>query len=305
VATTPGQKQQRDKEILRRRNIGVHPVGMAPTPIRGSGIGNGEKDENPFQQFSLSTFNLRSFVMKRFVQIVVLLAVVGTVLEQADAASILWNTAQTVSADADVATAGTLVKAVSARDSGSGSVSLNGVSFEANTDSTFASAFAYSGGPFEWGGAAESAPIQSLSDSYKGLLWAAWWKDSSGSPESIFPTLTGLTVGHNYLVQFWVDDSRPYGAGRSEIIRAFEDSTGVSLAYNSTGDNGGVGQCVTGTFVADGSTESLVLTSSSSCQLNAFQVRDLTPTPEPSTAVLLGLAAAGLLAYTWRKRKAV
>src|SRR5206468_1003418 len=64
-------------------------------------------------------------------------------------------------------------------------------------------------------------------------------KFAGGTSASI--TLTGLTNGDSYLVQFWVTDPRSFGVGRTETISAGVTDVNIpTLNYNqgATGTDG-------------------------------------------------------------------
>ena len=77
-------------------------------------------------------------------------------------------------------------------------------------------------------------------------------------------------------MQVWVHDNRGSIPLRSETLTSGANT--VSLTYNSPGSTAGaVGQYVIGTFTADGTSQSFTLLGGASTQLNALQVRDVTP----------------------------
>jgi hypothetical protein len=109
-------------------------------------------------------------------------------------------------------------------------------------------------------------------------------------------TLSGLTPGDVYLVQFWVTDPRSFGIGRAETISAGASDTNVPTLHYNQGVTGTEGQWVTGTFVADAShVQALNVSASADAQVNLFQLRDVTGVPEPTGLGLLALSGAALL----------
>lgn len=131
---------------------------------------------------------------------------------------------------------------------------------------------------------------------YNSLLKSAGY--GNGNPGSFS---WNVTAGNSYLVQLWVNDGRNIGQTRWESFTGGLNTSANAL-YGS--DGSGLGQYVIGTFVADGSSQSIGLTpggiGGSSIQLNLFQVRDITPVPEPSSLALL---AVGLGAAFCRSRR--
>src|SRR5439155_21394683 len=98
---------------------------------------------------------------------------------------------------------------------------------------------------------------------------------NSGQPATF--SWSGMTPGHLYLVQCWVNDARAVGQ-RSETITGGAN-TSSPLNYGSNPDGSGPGQYIIGTFVANSSRgQTLILSSPNGPpQINLFQVRDITP----------------------------
>jgi hypothetical protein len=65
-------------------------------------------------------------------------------------------------------------------------------------------------------------------------------------------TFSGLTIGQEYAVQYWVQDSRTGAGDINSRNLTLAGSTPVTLDYN---DGAGVGQWAVGTFTADSSTQ--------------------------------------------------
>ena len=184
----------------------------------------------------------------------------------AAAGGITWGSANTISVTNDVYTNGTALYAYAGT-----ATTVNGVTFTAVSSGTtwgnvsLAGLGAYAGNTFGFAG----SPFSTLPNSYSNVLSGGAYGGATG----VGVTLNGLTVGHDYAVQIWVNDSRPAGSGRSETITG----TSVSLDYNSTDVGGGVGQYSVGTFAANNTNQSFSLTPSTggSVQLNAINVRDV------------------------------
>ncbi|MCW1923139.1 autotransporter-associated beta strand repeat-containing protein [Luteolibacter arcticus] len=86
--------------------------------------------------------------------------------------------------------------------------------------------------------------------------------------------MNSLTVGRQYLVQIWCDDSR--GFDYTSNLSSTGGNT-VVVDYNTTNVDGGLGQYVTGTFTASGATQAFTLSGSPIINvLNAIQLRDVT-----------------------------
>lgn len=196
--------------------------------------------------------------------------------------TIVWNTASSISSAADVSTNGTLLYAY---NNSAASASVNGVTFTGvNSSSTWGSGVTFSGldstTTSAFAGAA--VPWNNLPASYKTMLQGGAY--NSGAIATV--TLNNLSNGHQYAVQVWVNDSRSGSTtNRTETLLGASNST-VTLAFNSTFAGGGVGKFALGTFTATATNQSFTIDGSASSQINALQVRDLTPTSPPQfTAV--------------------
>ena len=203
----------------------------------------------------------------------------------AQAATITWGSATTITADSDVATSGVFKFAYTW---GTGAT-VNGVVFTQTTSGTAAgsdvsltSFGTRNGNTF----GATGSPYNSLSANYQYVVQGGSYGTASatGGTASGTITLNGLTIGRNYLVQIWVQDGRAGSAGGGTATRTETPSGGPALSYYATGSAsspaGGVGQWVTGTFTADGTTQAISVsasggsTSTGSVQINAIQLRD-------------------------------
>jgi hypothetical protein len=107
-------------------------------------------------------------------------------------------------------------------------------------------------------------------------------------------TLSNLTVGTSYAIQFWANDPRSNAAGRTTRVGT------VVLDPNTTDVSGGIGQWVLGQFVADSTTQSFNSSPagvSTVAYATAMQVRVV---PEPTTWTL-AVAAVGAIAVVRRR----
>ena len=186
------------------------------------------------------------------------------------AATIICGTPTNISGDTDVNTSGTTLYAY-ARGITTASTNVNGVTFTA------------AAGHVTWGNvifnanfngdaaatyASNAVPFSGLSSAYKTVLQGGAY----GGAATGTVTLNGLTWGHAYMVQIWANDSR--GGALATRTETVTGSNTVTLAYDVIQTGGGVGQYTIGTFVADSTSQTFTLTSSSSVQLNAINVRD-------------------------------
>jgi autotransporter-associated beta strand protein len=191
--------------------------------------------------------------------------------------SITWNTPAAITGDSDVATTGALVYAYCWSGT---SATVNGVNFTgttstsgADTDVTFSSGLGNNYTGFIGSGSTFSA-------AYQNLLNGGDYNNSGVDTV----TLNHLTVGDKYVAQFWVGDWRNINSSRSETISgSATDNFKPTLTYQVGGS--GSGTYVIGLFTATTTAQTFTLTpggSSPSAQINALQLRDLTP-PVSST----------------------
>jgi MYXO-CTERM domain-containing protein len=232
------------------------------------------------------------------------------------AAPVTWGAAQQIAGDSDVSTSGVLVGAVNfgyATGAGPSSpvsnTTVNGVTFVAagrNIDFAPApvtfGAFTVSaaGSNPNFGGnitAGFSAPFTTLSAPYQELL-----RQGFSSANVVFPgpvvtliplsiTVSGLSAGQPYQVQVWSNASPSQGRDS----RISDGTNSVDLIGNT---GSGLGQYVIGSFIADGTTQTISVSALGSLGgiVNAIQVRQV---PTPGAAALLGLG--GLMAGRRRR----
>ena len=223
------------------------------------------------------------------------LLVDGSISLQAGIASsnVLWGAPATIVGDNDVVTNGGLVYAYNDANS---VTTVNSVSFAAgNSQSAFGSNVGMSGNssfsPTAFGSGTGSS-WSGLSSAYQTTLKGGAYTANNGTQTV---TLKNLIAGHPYLVQIWVNDNRALASNRTETVTSSGGNT-VTLDYNNTGTNGGVGQYTIGTFTANATNQIFTLTGvlpagGNSAQLNAIQVRDLS-LPDGSTVSTITLNPA-------------
>ncbi len=219
------------------------------------------------------------------------------------AATITWGAPTSVSADSNVSTLGTLVYAYNITENAAVSpVTVNGVTFArfavgaSDSPVTVGAATLKPTAFFDGkntGLGSSAAPFVGLTSAYRTLLDRATTDYLSAQ---ITLTLGGLTSGQSYLVQFWSNDSAAlfWNAASDDTKTLFSAGNTVTLDMNNTNAEGGLGQWVTGTFVASGPTQDVTIgrVGASHLVLNAFQLRQI---PEPSSVVLLGCAGLSLV----------
>jgi len=204
--------------------------------------------------------------------------IVGMLNASANAADITWQGPVTISGTSDVSTQGTLVGTWAPGDDAYNpdSLPVNGVTFNAYGSGPFNSFVSTSGINNHYTGYNNPGTGD---NNYDTILKAAVYSDGS----SISLTWGGLAPGDTYLLEFWVQDGRnSTTAERSETLTGGAN-TSAALAYGS--GSTGPGQFILGTFVADGTTETLTLNASGgadigpSAQVNLMQLRNISPRP--------------------------
>jgi len=208
-------------------------------------------------------------------------------LAPAQAANFYWQTPVTMTADTDVRTYGSLVGAYHVALS-STTTTVNGVSFAGTTigawPATFGSVATLTpaagdpSGAETWGPAPASP---TLSANYAVLNRTAAY--SYPRPSTF--TLNNLTPGRSYMLQTWVGDTRQSVGFRKQTLSGGFTTSGT-MAFNSTGLDGGNGSFVVGNFVADSTSQVVTINGvvGDVPMLNAFQLRDVTTTVNWSPA---------------------
>ena len=122
-------------------------------------------------------------------------------------------------------------------------------------------------------------------------------------------TIDNLTIAADYLVQFFVADTRGFCCSARTVI--VDDGEGGILTSGALG----VGYAFTGTFTASGTSEDIMFSgvaldlgeSVSVPYLNAWQLRQLpgaSQVPEPSTLMLMSIGLVGL-GWMGRRRQKI
>lgn len=234
-------------------------------------------------------------------------------------AAIQWGAPQTISAESDVLTSGTLEFAYNIGGSGTAGATVNGVAFTpfvvdfsfspvTNGQLTLSTFHQFSqqsqtpipliGGTSNGSG---SAPYALLTGAYKSLLSTSV-KAYSGINEflRLDANVSGLTIGRSYVIELWSNNSNS-STGLFSL-----DAPQVIVDPNSTNASGGVGQFLSGTFIADAVTQSFSFStnfSSAPIEFSAIQLRSVA-VPEMSTLALVSACALSLPVFTQRRRPA-
>ncbi|MDF7806429.1 glycosyl hydrolase [Pontiellaceae bacterium B12219] len=195
--------------------------------------------------------------MNKIIQTVICLLTLSSV----HAASIDWNSPTDVSGISDVATTGALVQAINASAAGSAGLTVNGVTFSA------ASVLDNNNGIDVYTGTTGNSAYDTLISNV-----------DFGSETSITVGNSMLVPGRQYLIQVWYADTR------NAMVSARNMTFGDGEALESTISlNAGSVQYASGTFTADGSSQTLTINGDNGSggtvvsHLNAFQIRDLSP----------------------------
>jgi dienelactone hydrolase len=181
---------------------------------------------------------------------------------------ITWSDANDILEASDVSTTGTSVWAYSFGASRTSVV--NGVTFigesnaVGNTDVITDLSETYTG----YGNSIGT--FSTLAAEYQSILESG----AFSSAQSTTITLSGLNIGSEYEVQFWINDSRNRSDMDSKPRTATITETSVVVDYNTAGanTNDGLGQSISGTFTANQSTMNIELNTVVP-QLNAIQLR--------------------------------
>jgi PEP-CTERM motif-containing protein len=241
---------------------------------------------------------------RRCVALVVLGLLAGATT--ASAAKITWSSPSLISGPSDVSTQGTVAYAYSL---GNNVVpQVNGVFFTAAVSNNGTPDYDYTDSNvllhnyIQYTGF--SAPSTVSDTQYQNLLTSAGY--APGPTNQMVFTLN-VTSGQTYLLEVWANDARGSNFAATESVTDPSGGLG-SLTISQNYASGYGGSFITGTFLADASTQQLTFTwsgppngTNQTSQVNAFQLRNITPTPEPASTLALGIGAFGLLA---RRRRA-
>ena len=189
--------------------------------------------------------------------------VCACLLGSATAAPITWQAAAPTNDPTAVVTDGDLVEAINGSET-SGIVTVNGVDFSPQRD-------------ILPNGAADRllSGEQTLDPGLDALLDTLSF--GGGTSTSITVGGGSLVPGQGYIIQVFLTDLR----GSSTRGISFGDGDGNSVFLSARSEAGSFGQNATGSFVADGTdqTLSLVATSYSNAHITAYQIRRTTSLP--------------------------
>ena len=228
-------------------------------------------------------------MLMNVIKIKFLMAISALLLQSTASAQSLvtWSNCSTIAGSSDVATNGTGILAGYFDTSNPGSYNVNGVTF-ANNGTLTASGNGVTAtltgnyGVFE-------GTFNGQTGNYGTILNGVAWGEQSQTL-----TLSGLTVGGQYLVQFWEVDGRGYNSDQVAISGTASDVNVQTLSY---GNSSTPGQWVVGTFTANASTEIFTLNNVvKEVDTAAFQVRSVVNT---SSINLVAMVSGNVLSLSW------
>jgi hypothetical protein len=214
------------------------------------------------------------------------------------AAGVSWGPATLIAADSDVVNSGLSYGALNFVNAGTGSVTVNGVTFTnvVPTGSNFTSGvFTVQAAVGGFNGTANGSgapPFSGLSAAYRSLLGTQLTANGALTVTTI--GFGGLKVGDSYRVQIWSSNPTP-GTDTVTVdgVRTLRD--------NTTGVDGGLGEYTIGTFVADNTFQNVFLIGNAGSSVAAVSVRAY-PAPEP-LSMAAAAAAAVVGAMGLRRRR--
>jgi hypothetical protein len=252
---------------------------------------------------------------------------VGLATTAVQAATIDWGVgAQNITGDSDVSVYGTLVDAFAfGTDTSALFTTVNGVTFAPLVFPEFGNVTALSPGNYNFSlnsggrltsygdlGTPSIGAYAGLSSSYASLLGSGGSATSASGDGPLTLTISGLMIGQTYQFQWWANNSSFTASssddGYQSTFTDAIDSNGnfVGLEVNDLSTVGSLGQYAIGTFTADALTEGITFFGNGENEgdmiINGMQLRDITPTPEPSTWALSAMGGLGSL-LVFRRRK--
>ena len=229
----------------------------------------------------------------------IVIALLGAVSASgaASAAKITWGSPTIIGGPTDVVTQGSPVYAYSLGNNVTPVV--NGVTFTPAVSNGGSPNYDYSDSNvllhnyIQYTGF--NGPPTEFDAQYTNLLTSAGYAPGTTNPITF--TLN-VTQGQTYELQVWANDARGSNFAATESISDPSGGSGSLVISESYGGGFG-GTYNIGTFLADGPTQQLTFVWSggpnTTAQVNAFQLRNITVTPEPAmSAVLMGMGAMGL-----------
>lgn len=233
-------------------------------------------------------------------------------VQSASAATIVWQGAENITVANDVRVSGTLVAAYSFGGTAAGATAatVNGVPFVTVPANVVQGSVSSSGALYGYGGfeGGTGQPFASLPASYRTLnSWGLY-----GGANTISLTLSNLTAGKTYLLQFWVNDSSG-SAGPNHNAAKF--GLGVNFSppvksKNALASRGTLGQYVVGYLTLGSAETGATITvspgSGGATIVNAMQIRTAERTAwlaDAKYGIYLNFAPGGVLPPAWDARE--
>ncbi len=196
--------------------------------------------------------------MAKCLPILIGLAVVTATIRwtaSVDAAAVTFGTSIPITGlDTDVLNAGTTVNATNIDGN---TVVVNGVTFtgasgatvtQGNMTSSITGGWTDPGAPY----GSLNAPFAAMSANMQNLLASGDYQDSANTATIAY---TGLIFGHQYVFQYFVNDSRGFGGTNNRVLNLTAPDAGsnsVNLTpFDVSGTDGGLGVYTVGAFTAD------------------------------------------------------
>ncbi len=216
------------------------------------------------------------------------------------AANVIWQTVGVISSASEVNTQGTLFTSKSHTNG----LTVNGVTFGGPAPTNYSDTFGFNTAIDYPTGQADFVPAGFIgANDAEGQAYGQFLDEGfTNNPDSaVAATLTfsGLTLGSQYLLQYWVADYRSFPNDRNLTLTGGANTSGQLLYLDGDSSVSNIhGSYVIGTFIADATTQVITVNSNDSTMMQAVQLRTI-PIPEPSAALLGGI---GLLALLRRNR---
>ncbi len=226
-----------------------------------------------------------------------------TAVQSSQAAVVTWSTPTQIAADTDVSTVGTLFSAVNI-NSGS-DTTVNGVTFLGVASPPTSGSTSYDSGRITLESAAAVFNYNALGSTTGSATYDALFTAGHGGGGAGVLTFNSLSVGQEYQVQYWANDSRPFPVlhGRTVTLQDPDGGSLVTLLQNDSAATAtNLGQYAIGSFVADGASQTIDLGGPTGYNAAAVQLRSITSGPEPSSLALLALGL-GVVGIRSRKRR--
>ncbi len=206
-------------------------------------------------------------------------AAVATVLAHPlAAATITFDSPVAIATTNDVSLEGALVYAYNLGNGAVPNRAVNGVTFVGLGSLTGNADLAFT--PALNSGTANEVGAPDVGDTQYQALITKWMYVTSGKTNSVI--LKNLTAGQPYLLQYWANDSRA-DARRTIVQNSVAPFTPVTLDNNTTDALNGKGQCLTGRFTANATTQAFHVVAGTG-QLGSFAAIQVRSVAAPTLA---------------------